>query len=144
MRRLWLKILLAVSLCLNLGFLGAFGVKFVQHRRVHGMSELKLSPSTEAQMEANFRAFRERLGTLSRDLKTERLAMLDLLASDSPSPQAISAQQGKVLAATERMLQLTDDHLLVQKNILSPQQQRLFFDHIRRRIQDSDRRSPFP
>ncbi len=144
MRHLWLKILLAVSLCLNLGFLGASGFKALQHRRVHGMSELKLTPEVDAKMDANFKAFRERLGSLNKDLRTERLAMLDLLASENPSPQAISAQQAKVMAATERMLQLTDDHLLDQKKLLSPEQQRLFFDHIRRRVQDSDRRSPFP
>ena len=62
---------------------------------------------------------------------------------DGPTIQA-AAQQARVIAATERMLQVTDDHLLVQKKILTPEQQRLFFDHIRRRIQDTDKRSPFP
>ena len=144
MRRLWVKILLAASLCLNAGFLGALGVHVLQHRRSHDMSELKLSPQAKADMDANFKAFRERLSPLSSDLRAERLRMLDVLASESPSPDAVAAQQAKILAATERMLQATDDHLLVQKKLLTPEQQRLFFDHIRSRIQDGDRRSPFP
>ena len=144
MRSLWLKILLAVSLCMNVGFLVPFGMKAIQHRHSHGMSELKLSTEAQAKLDANFKAFRERLGSMNTDLQLERLKMLDLLASDNPSPEAISAQQARVMAATERMLQVTDDHLLVQKKILTPEQQRLFFDHIRRRIQDPGKRSPFP
>ena len=144
MKRLWLRILLAVSLCLNVGFLVPFGMKAIQPRHSHGMSELKLSPDAQAELDANFKAFRERLGSMNTDLQLERLKMLDLLASDNPSPETIAAQQAKVMAATERMLRVTDDHLLVQKKILTPEQRRLFFDHLRRRIQNPDKRSPFP
>jgi Spy/CpxP family protein refolding chaperone len=144
MRRLWVKVLFVVSLCLNAGFLAAMGVHAVQHRRGHGMQDLQLTAQAKAQMETNFKAFRERAGAMDADLRAERLKMLDLLASDNPAPEAITAQEGRVAAATERMLKLTDEHLLDQKKLLNAQQQRLFFDHIRRRIQDPDKRSPFP
>jgi hypothetical protein len=98
----------------------------------------------KAQVDANFRAFRERLESLNADLSAERLKMLDLLASENPSPEALAAQQARVLGATERMIEVMHDHLLVQKKLLSAEQQRLFFDHIRRRIQDPGKRSPFP
>jgi uncharacterized membrane protein len=144
MRRLWVKVLFVVSLCLNAGFLAAVGVHVVQHRRSHGMSDLQLSPAEKAQMESNFKAWRQRVASMETDLRAERLKMLDLLASDQPAPEAIAAQQAKIVTATERMLQVTDEHLLDQKKLLNAQQQRLFFDHIRRRIQDPDKRSPFP
>ncbi len=144
MRHLWLKILLVVSLCLNAGVLVNMGVHWVQHRKGHGMQDLQLSDTARAQMDANFKAFRERVGAMNRDLRDERVRMLDLLASDQPAPEAVSAQEAKVLAATQAMLKVTDEHLLDQKKILNPEQQRLFFDHIRRRIQDSDKRSPCP
>ena len=144
MRRLGWRILFAASLCLNAGFLAALGVQVVQHRRGHDMSELHLTPQAKAQVDANFKTFREQLGSLNTNLRAERLKMLDVLASENPSPETVAAQQAKVLAATERMLQVTDDHLMVQKKLLNAQQQRLFFDHLRRRIQDPDRRSPFP
>jgi hypothetical protein len=108
------------------------------------MSELRLAPQVKAQVDANFRAFRDRLETLNADLRAERLKMLDLLASESPSPEALAAQQARVLGATERMLEVMHDHLLVQKKLLSAEQQSLFFDHIRKRIQDPGKRSPFP
>ena len=144
MRRFWLRILFAVSLCLNTGFLTALGVHFVQHRRGHDMSELRLTPRVKAEMDSNFKSFRERLGALNADLRAERLKMLDLLASENPAPEDVAVQQAKVMAATNRMLQVTDDHLLVQKKLLDARQRRLFFDHIRRRIQNPGKRSPFP
>ncbi len=144
MRHLWLKILLVVSLCLNAGVLANMGVHWFQHRKGHGMQDLQLSDQVRAQMDANFKAFRDRVGAMNKDLRDERVKMLDLLASDHPSPEAVAAQEAKVVAATQAMLKVTDEHLLDQKKILNPEQQRLFFDHIRRRIQDSDKRSPFP
>jgi hypothetical protein len=108
------------------------------------MSELHLTPQAKAQVDANFKTFREKLGSLNADLRAERLKMLDLLASENPSPESVAAQQAKVVAATERVLQATDDHLMVQKRLLNAQQQRLFFDHIRSRIQNPGKRSPFP
>lgn len=139
-----MRILMAVSLCLNAGFLAALGVHLVQHRRGHGMSGLQLAPQAKADVDANFKAFRKRLGSLNEDLRATRLKMLDLLASKNPSPEAIAAQQAMVMAATERMLRATNDHLLVQKKLLNAEQQRLFFDHIRRRIENPEKRSPFP
>ncbi len=144
MRHPWLRILLVVSLCMNAGVLVHIGVHWVQHRKAHGMQDLQLSADAKAKMESNFKAFRERVGSMNGALRDERVKMLDLLASDSPPPDAVAAQEAKVVTATQAMLKVTDEHLLDQKKLLSPEQQRLFFDHIRRRIQDSDKRSPFP
>jgi hypothetical protein len=144
MKRLWPRCLVAASLCLNVGFLSALGVHWAQHRKSHDMSEFHLPPQAKAQMDANFKAFRNKLASLNADLGAERLKMLDLLASENPSPEAVAAQQARVLGATERMLEVMHDHLLVQKKLLSAEQQRLFFDHIRRRIQNPGKRSPFP
>ena len=144
MRRLWWKALLVASLCLNVGFLAHVGMRMAQHHERHGMSELKLNPEAQAQMEARFKSFRDRLGPLQDELRTERLAMLALLASDNPSPEAVRAQEGRMMAVVERILQTTDTHFLDQKRNLSPEQRRLFFEHLGRRLQEPDRRSPFP
>lgn len=144
MRRIWWKALLATSLCLNVGFLAAFGFHLVQHRRPKGMSDLHLSPEVRARMESNFKSFKTRLGELNGELRTQRVAMLDLLASDQASPEAVQAQQARIMDVSARILETTDTHLLAQKALLTPAQQKLFFDHIRHRVQDPDRRSPFP
>jgi len=144
MSKIWRNGLLAASLCLNVGFLSALGVHVFQHRRPSGMPDLNLSPEAKDKLDSNFRAFKDRLGGLNAQVLTERVRMLDLLASQDPSPEAIRAQQERITGLTGQILQATSEHLLVQKSLLSPEQQRIFFDHIRHRIQDADRRSPFP
>jgi len=144
MRQRWWKALLVASLCLNVGFLAHVGMSMAQHHDRHGMSELKLNSEAQAQMEARFKSFRERLGPLQDELRTERLAMLGLLASDDPSAEAIRTQESRMMSVVERIMKTTDSHFLDQKRNLSPEQQRLFFEHLRHRIQEPDRRSPFP
>lgn len=144
MRRLWWKALLVASLCLNVGFLAHVGMSMAQHHYRHGMSDLKLNPEARAQMEARFKSFRGRLGPLQDELRTERLTLLGLLASDNPSPEAIHTQESRMMAVVGRIMETTDSHFLDQKRNLSPEQQRLFFEHLRRRLQEPDRRSPFP
>ena len=45
-----------------------------------------------------------------------------------------------MIAVNARILEAFTDHLMNQKRLLTPEEQRLFFDHIRRRSQDSGRR----
>lgn len=144
MRRPWLKVLLAASLCLNAGFLSAFLISKVHHRREHGIPGLQLSPQVKSEFDANFAAFRERMASLHADLKTEKGKLLEIIASDNPSPEAIKAQEEKVLAANARISEAVTEHLLKQKRLLSPQEQRTFFDHISRVSQESDHRSTPP
>lgn len=145
MRRTWWNALLVVSLCLNAGFLVHVGLRVAQNRPQHGMAaDLRLSPEAGAQMEARFKSFKDRLGPLETELRAERLTMLTLLASDNPSPEAILAQQKRMMSLIERIVLTTDNHFLDQKRNLTPEQQRIFFDHLGRRLQESDRRSPFP
>jgi len=144
MRRMWWSALLVVSLCLNAGFLVHVGLRMAQHRHPHGMAGLHLNPEAEAQMEARFKSFRDHLGPIQTELRTERLAMLALLASGNPSPEVIRSQERRILSVIERMVVTTDSHFLDQKRGLTPEQQRIFFDHLTRRLQESDRRSPFP
>jgi hypothetical protein len=144
MRRLGWKILLVASLCLNAGFLSALVVHKFHHHRDHGMPDLKLSPAVQAQLDANYAAFRTRLATLHGDLHAERAKLVALLATQDPPPGAIEAQQGRILAANDRIVQAFTEHMLNQKRLLSPAEQRLFFDHIQRRDSETGHRAPSP
>jgi Spy/CpxP family protein refolding chaperone len=144
MRRLAWRILLVASLCLNAGFFSAFVVHKIHRHRDHGMPDMKLSPPVQAQMDANFAAFRARLAVLHGELHAERAKLVALLAAQDPPPEAIEAQQEKVLAANDRIVRTFTQHMLNQKRLLSPAEQRIFFDHIQHRNPESDRRAPSP
>ena len=133
MRRLGWKTLLVISLCLNAGFFSAFVMHTIHRHRDRGVPDLKLSPPVQAQIDANYAAFRARLATLNGELHAERAKLVALLAAQNPAPEAIKAQQERILAANDRIVQAFTEHMLNQKRLLSPGEQRLFFDHIQNR-----------
>ena len=141
--RSWKGILLAVSLCLNAGFLTAYGVHWYGHsHRPQPGRDMALPADVRARVEANYKAFRRELLPMESQLAAQRTKLLDLLASDQPSPQAIADQQARIVAVQGQIVQMLTRHLLEQKRLLTPEQQRQFFDHIRRRVQEHDHRPP--
>lgn len=58
--------------------------------------------------------------------------LIDLVAAPEPDFAALAAKQKEILAARERMQARFIDHLLEQKRILNPDQQRRLFEMIRR------------
>ena len=143
MRRSWIVAALVVSLCLNAGFLSAWAIRDMRHRhRVDLPSELGLSGPVRTQFEANFSDLKRRLSGLHEELGRERGKMLDILSSENPSTEAIQTQQAAVLSVQSRIQALVTADLLKQKALLTPQQQKRFFDHLRRRVDDPKRQPP--
>lgn len=144
MKRTWLNVLLAASLCLNGGFIAAVVVHHARHSLAHPQPDLKLSPPVKAQFDASETAFWDKMGLLHEELQGERAKMLDVLASQGPSPEAVKAQQEKVLGINARILQAVTDHVLDVKRLFSPDEQRRFFEFIQRRNHETARRPQNP
>ena len=144
MRRTGWKVLLVASLCLNVGFVSSLVIHKVHHRRDRGPAALKLPPQVQAQVDANDASFRERLAALHAELHDERAKLVALVAAGDPSPEAIRAQQERVLAANDRIVTAFTEHLLNQKRLLTPQEQRLFFEHIQSHRPREERRGATP
>ncbi len=134
MRRIWRNALLLASLCLNLGFLSMFAIHFVRHHhQQRGLPDLQMSSQAKSQFDANFAVFRGRMDGLDKELHAERAKLMELLASENPAPEAIHAQQEKITAVNNRILLTLTEHLLNQKRLLQPSQQRKFFEFVQHR-----------
>ncbi len=140
MRRIWRNALLLASLGLNIGFVSTFVFHKFRYGQQRSFPDLQMSPQAKAQFDANFSAFRGRMDALDQELHAERARLMDLLATESPSPEAIHTQQEKISAVNDRILQTFTDHLLNQKRLLQPQEQRHFFDFVQHH-HERDRRS---
>lgn len=141
-RSLWI-LAFAASLCLNVGFGAAWFMKRAHHRRPPDLAtQLGLASPQKETFEANFAALKQRLASLDQELDQARRELLDLLASENPSPEAIHAKQEAVLEIQQRIQEAVSTHLLKQKQLLTPDQQKRFFDHLRRRMDGPDRRPP--
>ncbi len=144
---MWKKIaplLVVLSVALNIAFISVWAVHAA---RTHwptdaaGDSEMwcplhrRLNVTDEQwqRIEPRITEFRARSQTICAELNRLRTELIDLIASDDPDRQAIAAKQEEILAGQRKMQQLVIEHLLAEKEALTPQQQEELFNLFRRR-----------
>jgi len=67
-----------------------------------------------------------------RELNQLRNELIDLIAAPETDFEAIRAKQDGILAGQRKMQELLISHLLAEKEVLTPQQQKTLFDMIRK------------
>jgi Spy/CpxP family protein refolding chaperone len=145
-RRTWLWTLLIGSLAFNVGFGTTFGVRTYWHycRGECGPAEcsgrqgllaaLNLTPDQQQRMDAARARLVQQVDQLRQNLTPERDALVDLLSVAAPDRAAITAQLDKIAAVQRQIQGQVVEHLLEEKNLLTPDQQAAFNEIIRRRV----------
>jgi len=95
--------------------------------------ELGTSEEQWQEIEPRLKQFQERCQELCRHINQLRSEMIDLVAAPEPDRAAIEAKQEEILAGQRRMQRLVIEHLLAEKQLLSPHQQEQLFEMIRQR-----------
>lgn len=146
---MWKKIapLLAVlSIGLNVAFIGAWVVRVAQAKTVTDEMqrggiwcplhrELGVTDKQWRQIEPRLIEFRRQAQAIRTDMNRLRAELIDLIATDKPDPQAITAKQEEIRGGQQRMQELVVDRLLAEKAVLTPPQQEQLFSLIRERTQ---------
>jgi len=149
---MWKKIvplLIILSVALNLAFVGVWAFRGLRGRWFGhgpcrpraGRSEvncplhrrLGATPEQWRRIEPRLAEFRRASQEVCSDVMRKRGEMIDLIAVPEPDREAIKAKQEEILAAQRRMQQLVIEHLLAEKEVLTPEQQKELFDLLRRR-----------
>jgi len=94
---------------------------------------LKVTEAQWKEIEPRLRDFQAAVGELCRQTDAIRSEVIDLIAADETDLNAILARQGEILATKERIQRLVVDHLLAEKRVLTPEQQRQLFSMLRER-----------
>jgi len=84
--------------------------------------ELGVSAEQWEKIEPVLRKFRQTAKIQQQEIMTLRSQLLELLAATPADKKAIRAKQEEILAGQRRMQNLVVDHLLKEKEILSPSQ----------------------
>jgi len=145
---MWKKIaplIIVLSVALNIAFIGVWAAhaigsyRPVEHADDHGKvwcplhRRLNVTDEQWRKIEPRMVEFRRASEALRREINRNRGEMIDLVASARPDQQAIAAKQEEIRAGQRRMQQLVINHLLAEKEVLTPEQQKVFFDMLRRR-----------
>jgi Spy/CpxP family protein refolding chaperone len=79
------------------------------------------------------REFQVAVGELCQQVDAMRSEVIDLIAAEEPDAEAIRAKQDEILATKRSIQGLVVDHLLAEKQILTPEQQARLFEMLRDR-----------
>lgn len=148
--RRWTKLVLILSLALNLLFLGAIGGAILRdgpHGRNAMLRELNLGPLTEAFSEGDRAALRRAFMGKEPNLRAERremqgdmTAMLDLLRAPSFQRDDLARILARQVERTERRLGLAQGLVLDLIAEMTPEARSRFAD----RLEEAMKRRPKP
>jgi Spy/CpxP family protein refolding chaperone len=95
--------------------------------------ELSVTEGQWQQIEPRLREFQAAVGGLCQQVNAKRSEVIDLITAEEPDAESIRAKQDEILATKRRIQDLVADHLLAEKEILSPNQQQRLFEMLRNR-----------
>jgi len=149
---MWRKVaplLIILSVALNVGFLSVWAVHAIRghwsgasgcahdgaDERVWCPLHRQLDVSDEQwrQLEPRMTEFRQRTQAVCEEVGRKRRELMELLASPQPDPDAIAAKQDEVLVGQRQVQQLVIDHLLAERQVLTPEQRDRLFGLLRQR-----------
>ena len=100
--------------------------------------QLNVTDEQWAHIEPRLRAFQAAVGELSHQTNGMRTEVIELIATEEPDREAIRAKQDEILATKRRIQDLVAEHLLAEKQNLSPDQQAKLFEMLRNRTNCGD------
>jgi Spy/CpxP family protein refolding chaperone len=95
--------------------------------------ELDATEEQWAKIEPRLREFQAAVGELCQEVNAKRSEVIDLIAAEEPDAESIRTKQDEILATKRRIQDLVADHILAEKEILSPKQQQRLFEMLRNR-----------
>ena len=93
------------------------------------------------EIEPRLMEFQRSAQTVCQKTNQLREELIDLIAAPQTDLEAIRAKQDEILAGQRRMQELVVSHLLKEKELLTPQQQKSLFDMIRKQSDCAGRSS---
>ena len=151
MRNKLLLVILALSLGLNVAFVSTCAVRqfggggcIARRPPTKGHNEeiwsllhreLGVTKKQWEKIEPHLREFQRKLRARHKRIQKVRNGMLEVLSAPEVDRKAIEKQQKKVLRAFRKTQDLVLEHILTERKLLTPEQQKKLFDMLRRRMQ---------
>lgn len=93
--------------------------------------ELKVTHQQWVEIEPRLREFQAAVAELRQQTNAIRSQVIDLIAAGEPDVETIRGKQDEILATKRRIQRLVVDHLLAEKEVLTPAQQQQLFAMLR-------------
>lgn len=122
------------SVALNIAFLAGYGLRKLSDRPKFAYEELNLSPEQRKHIEDARDRFLGAINELGDRILSRQIELIDLVAAEPVDRQAIEAKFEQIHALQQTMQQRVVEHLLENKQTLTPEQRAKFFAVLKTRI----------
>jgi Spy/CpxP family protein refolding chaperone len=130
------------SIVLNVAFVCAYAYQRITSRQRFAYEELQLSAAQQAQWLSGRDQFMEQVNRIGSHITGLQLDLIDAVAANPLDRNRIEAVRAQIRARQQEMQQAVVEHLLGEKTIISPEQQRKFFNVLKERIQAESQPGP--
>ena len=123
---------------LSLAVISLLAGRFIRLRRkpIRGYLDLiKLSEGQKQQVEEIRREFLPKVAGIRQALRQKRLELNDLLFIEPSDTQAIEDKSATIVKLQAELEKEVIDHILQEKELLTPEQQRCFYEVIQREFE---------
>lgn len=135
-------LLVLLSVTLNVAFVAGWGWRAIRPAPESSAGSpcasalslhqhLDLTPEQRRELEPRLEQFRKETAATFTQLNRERNELLELLAAPEPNRELIRAKQQEIQADQRQCQERLIAHILAEKQALSPDQQRKYFDLLR-------------
>ena len=135
-------LLVLLSVALNIAFATGWGWRALRpapetpagSSNAHALllhQQLEMTPEQRRELEPRLEQFRTETADTFARIDRNREEMLALLAAQQPDPERIRAKQQEIQADQRQCQERLIAHILAEKQVLSPDQQRKYFDLLR-------------
>jgi|WetSurMetagenome_2_1015567.scaffolds.fasta_scaffold06414_6 Spy/CpxP family protein refolding chaperone len=122
------------SVALNVAFLVGYGVSRFGNRSGFAYENLDLSPDQRVRIEAGRDGFLRDLNEIGGKIIEKQVELIDVIAADPTDRQAIAGKFQEIHSIQQSMQRAVMEHLLDDKQILTPAQRTKLFAVLKSRI----------
>jgi Spy/CpxP family protein refolding chaperone len=122
------------SITLNLVFLGAYAYRAWPRGQGYAFEEVQLSPDQREKMAAGRDEFVSAIDKIGRNILGLQIKMVDAVAADPEDRRAVDAAAAEIRIQQQEMQRTVIEHLLQDKQLLTPDQRREFFSILKARV----------
>jgi Spy/CpxP family protein refolding chaperone len=145
-RKMLFGFIMACSLVLNIAFVAMwlahavprhfmkpcqYGCAESRHQKCPMQKALSLNDSQWTKLHPAIESIRETSSGLYRELAKDRMTLVNELEKNPTDSAALSACKERIIACQKNIQGLVINHILEEKKMLTPEQQRRFFSAIR-------------
>jgi Spy/CpxP family protein refolding chaperone len=122
------------SITLNLVFLGAYAYRAWPREQRYAFEEVQLSPDQRAKMIEGRNEFIAAIDRIGSSILGLQVRMIDAVAADPEDRRTIDATVGEIRIQQQEMQRTVIEHLLQDKQLLTPDQRKEFFSILKARV----------